>query len=126
MGLAACGSVSGLETQARILASPPCTDFFFPVYFAGGSAELGAAAGRVIRNAGQQAQGCQGPKVEVVGLPDPGAGGAGLPRERARRLAEALQGSGLPAPVFQADALGGAARPAPERRRVDVYIRFQH
>jgi outer membrane protein OmpA-like peptidoglycan-associated protein len=134
MGLAACGQVSGLETEARILASPPCTDFFFPVYFADGSSEVSPAALRVIRNAGRQAEGCRDPKVAVVGLADPGAdpgadaaaAGPPLSRQRARRLAAALRASGLPAAGFQADALGGAARPTPQRRRVDVFVRFEH
>jgi outer membrane protein OmpA-like peptidoglycan-associated protein len=119
--------MSGLETQARILAEPPCTDFFFPVYFAARSAEVSPAAAKVIRNAGRQAQGCRGPSVEVVGVADPGNGaGPALSRERGRRLAEALEAAGLPAARFQANSLGGAARPAPERRRLDVFIRFQH
>jgi outer membrane protein OmpA-like peptidoglycan-associated protein len=130
LGLAGCGEVSGLETQARILAEPPCTDFFFPVYFAARSAELSPAALRVIRNAGRQAQGCRGPKVEVVGLagPDQPGSAPALSRERARRLAEAFHAAGLPPAGFQANAFGaaGAARPAPERRRIDVYVRFQH
>jgi outer membrane protein OmpA-like peptidoglycan-associated protein len=124
LGLAGCGEVSGLEAQARILAEPPCTDFFFPVYFADRSAEVPAAALRVIRNAGRQAQGCRGPAVEVVGLADPREPGAApdLLRERARGLAAALAAAGLPPARFQASALGPAAPPSP---RVDVFLRFQ-
>lgn len=127
LALGGCGQVSGLETQARILAEPPCTDVFFPIYFAARSAELSAAAERVIRNAGHQAQGCRGFQVEVVGLADPESGaGSDLSRQRARRLARALEASGLPPPRFQADAFGAAAAPAPDRRRIDVFVRFQH
>lgn len=125
--LAGCGQVSGLETQARILSEPPCTDFFFPIYFAARSAEITRPALRVIRNAGRHADGCRGPMVEVVGLADPGQqAGSALSRERARSLAEALQAAGLPSPGFQPNPLGAGAPPGPERRRADVFIRFQH
>lgn len=125
--LAGCGQVSGLETQARILSEPPCTDFFFPIYFGSRSAEITSAARRVIRNAGRHAQGCSGPRVEVVGLADPkGEAGSTLSRERARRVAEALQAAGLPPASFQPNPLGGNAPPGPERRRADVFIRFEH
>lgn len=125
--LAGCGQVSGLETQARILAEPPCSDFFFPIYFGTGSAEITAAAARVIRNAGGHAQGCSGPKVEVVGLADPqGEAGSALSRERARRVIEALQAAGLSAVSFQPNPLGANLPPGPERRRADVFVRFEH
>ncbi|MGZ3272204.1 MAG: OmpA family protein [Caulobacteraceae bacterium] len=130
LGLAGCGQVSGLETQARILAEPPCTDFFFPIYFGERSADVSPAALRVIRNAGRQIQDCRGPMVEVVGLPDPGQepASADLSRIRARRLAAALAAAGLPAARFQPNAFGDAApgRSNPDRRRADVFIRFQH
>ena len=129
-GLTGCSQVSSLETQARILTEPPCTDVFFPIYFGDRSAELSPAALRVIRNAGRQAQDCRGTKVEVVGLSDPrqDAAPADLSSTRARRLAGALEAAGLPHPSFQLNALGvaAAARPAPDRRRADVFIRFQH
>lgn len=125
--LTGCSQVSGLETQARILAEPPCTDFFFPVYFGSRSAEITRAARRVIRNAGRHAQGCSGPKVEVVGLADPkGETGSALSRERARHVAEELQAAGLPPAAFQPNPLGANAPPGPERRRADVFIRFEH
>ena len=128
--LAGCGQVSGLETQARILAEPPCTDFFFPVYFGSRSSDVSPAAQRVVRNAARQAQGCRGPRVEVSGLPNPQAAGDGasdLARQRARHLAEVLRTAGLPEATFQANPLGptAAPRPGPERRRADVFIRFE-
>ncbi len=133
LGLSACGPVSGLETQARILSEPPCTDFFFPVYFGQRSADVTSAAQRVIRNAGRHAQGCMVAKVEVVGLADPGQTGGeaalNLSRERARHLAAAVQAAGLPEPGFQLSPLGEAAPAAPAiatRRRADVFIRFEH
>jgi outer membrane protein OmpA-like peptidoglycan-associated protein len=125
--LAGCGPVSGLETEARILAEPTCTDFFFPIYFGSGSADVTPAAGRVVRSAGRHAQDCQGTKVSVEGLPDPqGAAGSDLSRTRARHLAEALQAAGLPPAAFEANPLGPGAPPTLERRRADVFIRFQH
>ena len=125
--LAGCGPVSGLETEARILAEPSCTDFFFPIYFGSRSAEVTAAAQRVIRSAGRHAQDCRGIKVEVVGLPDPqGAAGSDLSRQRAQHLAAALQAADLPAAGFQANPLGPDAPSTIERRRADVFIRFQH
>jgi outer membrane protein OmpA-like peptidoglycan-associated protein len=125
--LAGCGPVSGLETEARILSEPPCTDFFFPIYFGSRSADVTAAAGRVVRSAGRHAQDCQGIKVSVVGLPDPqGSAGSDLSRLRARHLAEALQAAGLPPAAFEANPLGPDAPPTLERRRADVFIRFQH
>lgn len=127
LSLAGCAQVSGLETRARILAEPPCTDFFFPIYFAARSAEVSPAALRVIRNAGQQAEGCRGPGVEVVGLADPRRDGdaGSLSSRRAQRLASALEAAGLPPASFQPNPFGTAAAP-PDRRRADVFIRFQH
>jgi outer membrane protein OmpA-like peptidoglycan-associated protein len=132
VALSACGPVSGLETQARILSEPPCTDFFFPVYFGRRSAGLSGAAGRVIRNAGRHAEGCKVARVEVVGLADPrqvgGQAALELSRERARRLGAALQAAGLPAPQFQLDPLGQSAPSTPSvapRRRADVFVRFE-
>ena len=109
--LAGCGSMSGLETRARILSEPPCTDFFFPIYFARRSAELTKAAQGVVANAGGHAKGCTIAKVEVIGLADyrrPSADGLALSRERARLLDEALKGAGLPSPSYQLSALGDA------------------
>jgi outer membrane protein OmpA-like peptidoglycan-associated protein len=124
--LAGCGQLSGLETQARILSEPPCTDFFFPIYFASRSADVTTAARRVIGNAGRHAQGCSGPRVEVVGLADPqDQAGSALSKERARHVAEALQAAGLPQPSFQPNPLGpNAPEVSVERRRADVFIRF--
>jgi outer membrane protein OmpA-like peptidoglycan-associated protein len=118
--------MSGLETQARILSEPPCTDFFFPLYFGSRLADITTAAKRVIGNAGRHAQGCSGPKVEVVGLADPQGGeGSALSRERALHVAEALQAAGLPQPSFQPNPLGpNAPELSVDRRRADVFVRF--
>jgi hypothetical protein len=141
-GLCGCGQVASLESRARILSEPACTDFFFPIYFARDSADLSRPAQTEIAGAGRHTAGCMVAQVTVVGLPaNPPPSGPGLgesegpapdlAHERARRLAQALIGAGLPEPVFQISpfgAAGAAAQGAPGqgRRRADVYIRFQH
>jgi outer membrane protein OmpA-like peptidoglycan-associated protein len=130
-GLAACSSVSGLETQARILSQPACSDFFFPVYFRDRSSEVPAAARRVVGASSRRSQGCRIVEVKVVGLPAP-AGPAepalALARERAVRISQALKAAGFPEPVFELSVLGAAGDRLPEaqlpRRRADVYVRF--
>jgi len=132
--LAGCGSMSGLETRARILSEPPCTDFFFPIYFADRSVALSKAAEGVIVNAGKHAQGCQISQVQVQGLADFSGtkqDNLDLSRQRARNVAAALAKAGLPPATFQLDALGDSRAPnekpdAAVRRRADVFIRFQH
>jgi outer membrane protein OmpA-like peptidoglycan-associated protein len=131
--LAGCGSMSGLETRARILAEPPCTDFFFPIYFADRSAALSKAAESVIVNAGKHAQGCQVAQVQVQGLADftgTPQDTLDLSRQRARNVAAALTKAGLQTPTFQLDALGDSRAPVDKsvtlRRRADVFIKFQH
>jgi hypothetical protein len=107
--------VSDLETRARIHAEPVCTDVFFPVYFPNGSAELTAAARRVIAENGGHARACVLAGVDVVGLPDARDGAdprLALPRERARRLGEALTAAGLPPTAFRLSPLGEAGEAA--------------
>jgi outer membrane protein OmpA-like peptidoglycan-associated protein len=129
--LAACSSVSGLETQARILSQPSCSDFFFPIYFKAHSTEIPAAARRVVGASSQRSRGCRIMEVKVVGLPDPNAPAdpqLPLARERAVQVAEVLKASGFPEPVFQLSPLGAAGAGLPDarlpQRRVDVYVRF--
>jgi peptidoglycan-associated lipoprotein len=130
-GLEACGSVSGLETQARILTQPSCSDFFFPIYFKDRSAGIPPGAMRVVRASSRRSQGCRIAEVKVVGLPDPKAPVAppmAIAHDRAARVAESLRAAGFPEPVFELSALGEAGAGLPEaelpRRRVDVYVRF--
>jgi outer membrane protein OmpA-like peptidoglycan-associated protein len=130
-GLAGCGSVSGLETQARILSQPSCSDFFFPIYFGGRSPDVSGAARRTMGAAALRSHGCRYDRVKVVGLPDPEAAVDAkleLSRERARRVAEALKAAGFPDPVFQLSPLGEAGVNLPSaqipRKRADVYVRF--
>jgi len=130
VALAGCGTVSGLETRARILAQPSCSDFFFPIYFADRSPVVGPPAERVMADAGRRSKDCRIEEVKVVGLPDPGGSEPQLElsRERARRVAGALTAAGFPAPAFQMSPLGEAGDSLPDarlpRRRVDVYVRF--
>ena len=129
--LAGCGSVSGLETQARIMSQPTCSDFFFPVYFGGRSTDVSGAVRRTMGSAAWRSRGCRFDQVKVVGLPDPGAAGGAkleLSRERARHLDDALKAAGFPDPVFQLSPLGDAGADLPSaqapRKRADVYVRF--
>ncbi len=122
-----------MVTRVRINATPRCSDFVFPVYFAGRSAELTPAAIQVINKAGAHIAGCTVGRVEVLGLAgfrDPAPGALELPRLRAERVAAALAKAGLPEPAFRLSAVGDPAEPAlpgvqdPLRRRVNVAIRF--
>ena len=134
LALGACASVSGLETRARILSQPPCTDFFFPLYFARGASGLTKQARAVVDNAGLHArEGCMIAQVQVIGLADwrgPPDDRLTLSRARARSVAQALDAAGLTGATFQVSPLGNAAvadpAPADRRRRADVFIRFQH
>jgi hypothetical protein len=130
-GLAGCGTASGLETQARILAQPSCSDFFFPVFFKDKSSDVPAAARRVAGSAGLRSRGCRIDQVKVVGLPDykvPGGPAPALARDRAMKVAEMLKADGFPDPIFQLSPLGAAGTNLAEnnvpRRRADVYVRF--
>ena len=133
VGLAGCGAVSGIETRARILSEPSCTDFFFPVYFARRSPDLSKAAQSVIAHAGRHAHGCMLVSVQVVGLEDyhaPPSEALALSHARAQNLDQVLRAAGLTGAVFQRSALGESAAPpsprGPEPRRADVFVRFQH
>lgn len=130
-GLAGCGPVAGLETQARILTQPSCSDAFFPIYFSGRSPNLSGSASRTILASGLRFRGCQVQEVEVVGLPDyrdPVDPKLELSRLRAQRLAEALVKAGFPSPRFQLSPFGEAGERLPgalvPRKRADVYVRF--
>jgi outer membrane protein OmpA-like peptidoglycan-associated protein len=129
--LAGCGSVSGLETRARIMSQPTCSDFFFPIYFGGGSADVSSVARRTMESAAGRSRGCRFDQVKVVGLPDPDAAGGAklaLSRERARHVDDALRAAGFPDPVFQLSPLGDAGADLPSaqtpRKRADVYVKF--
>lgn len=130
-GLSGCGTASGLETQARLLTQPSCSDFFFPIYFNGKSAEVPGAARRLAWSAGLRSHGCRVEQVKVVGLPgyeEPVDASLALSRDRAMKVAEMLKADGFPEPVFQLSPLGDVGADLAEtkvpRRRADVYVRF--
>jgi outer membrane protein OmpA-like peptidoglycan-associated protein len=133
MALGGCAQMAEVETRARIMAEPACTDFFFPIYFADRSDKLSFAARGVIANAGRHARGCQVAQVQVIGLADetaPKDAKLDLSRQRAQHVADALMAAGLPPADFQLSPLGKDAPPprpdAPLKRRADVFIRFVH
>lgn len=117
--------------SAFIARPSPCSDDRFPVYFAEGSDRLTVAAHQVITAKARALKACRVRAVRVVGLAD----ATGTPetnltlsQKRARRVAEALSASGLPAPVFEVKAAGaqgavrGDGREEPIRRRAEVYL----
>ena len=129
--LAGCAGASSVVTRVRIASTPRCSDFVFPIYFAGRSADLTPAAMRVIDNAGAHTGGCRVDRVDVLGLVgfrEPARPGLELPRQRAERVAAALAKAGLPEPSFQLSAAGDVGATAgvrtPLRNRVMVTIRF--
>ena len=131
--LGGCARVTEMETLARIVAEPACTDFFFPIYFADRSDQLSFAARGLIADAGRHARGCPVAQVQVVGVADPDGPADGrleLLRQRGRHVAEALMAAGLPPTEFQLSPLGDAAPPplpgAPLKRRADIFVRCVH
>jgi peptidoglycan-associated lipoprotein len=112
-------------------SAPICADFSFPIYFETGSDELTASARAVVDIGVQQVRGCRVSKIEVLGLADadgPKRRNLELSRRRAARVAKALTGEGLPAPVFDIEAIGAAGARAPDgepeplRRRTEVVV----
>jgi len=116
---------------AAVKLPPACADFSFPIYFEKGSDQLTTAARAVIDTGVQQTRGCKVSKIEVLGLADadgPRLRNLELSRRRADAVAKALAGEGLPAPVFDIEAIGEAGarapdgKPEPLRRRTEVVI----
>jgi outer membrane protein OmpA-like peptidoglycan-associated protein len=112
-------------------AAPSCADFSFPIYFEKGSDQLTAAARAVLDSSAALARACTIGKVEVLGLADadgPANRNLALSRRRATHVAGALAADGLPAPVFDIEAIGEAGakavdgKPEPLRRRTEVVI----
>ncbi len=131
--LAACTQTHGFwKGGSAFVATPsPCSDDHFPVYFAEGSDQLSSPARQLIAAKARELKACHVKGVRVVGLADAtGTPDANLTlsQRRARRVAEALAGSGLPAPAFEVRAAGaeGAVRrngqEEPVRRRAEVYL----
>ncbi len=131
--LAACES-RPLRPATPVVAAKPtpvCGDFSFPIYFEKGSDQLTAPARAVVDASVQQVRGCRVSRIEVLGLADadgPKLRNLELSRRRAAHVAHALAGDGLPAPVFDIEAIGEAGakapdgRPEPLRRRTEVVI----
>ena len=107
-----------------------CSDFDFPIYFEKGSDQLSPTARQAIASAADHVKGCRIGEVEVLGLADadgPRDANMELSRRRANVVAQALSAAGLPAPVFDVDALGKLGSRyrgvvAPVRRKTDVVI----
>lgn len=135
--LTACASSGGAPPAPTavqaVVATSPCTDMTFPIYFEKGSAELTQPARALLGETASGARRCTVSEVLVLGLAD--ADGAEnrnleLSRRRAERVASALAAEGLPAPSFDLEAAGEAGaltpggRPEPLRRRAEVVIRL--
>ncbi len=131
--LAACETraVRPPPPAAAVKPAPSCSDFSFPIYFEKGSDHLTVSARAVLDAGVQQVRGCRVVKIEVLGLADadgPALRNLELSRRRANHVAHALEGAGLPTPVFDIEAIGEAGakaadgKPEPLRRRTEVVI----
>ena len=133
--LAGC-STPGVYKKRSDLGSNPaaCAAKRFEVYFDQDQARLTAAAREAIGLTATQLQGCDVTRVQVLGLADARSGTAAanqsLSERRARSVAEALAGVGLPAPAFEVAAAGAEGAVVngvndPLRRRTEVVIEAQ-
>ncbi|VTO20231.1 OmpA family protein [Brevundimonas vancanneytii] len=133
-GLAAagCAATSGYKERSDLVSNPSaCADKRFEVYFVPDRATLTDAARQAIGMTATQLQGCQIKHVKVTGLADARSGTATanqtISEQRARAVAEALAGAGLPAPAFDIEASGAQGAVVggvnnPLRRRTEVLI----
>ena len=130
--LAGCAPSGAYKTRSDLVSNPAaCGVKRFEVYFDQDQARLTAAARQAISLTATQLQGCDVTKVQVLGLADARSGTAAanqtLSEQRARSVAEALAGVGLPAPAFEVAAAGADGAKvngvdAPLRRRTEVLI----
>jgi outer membrane protein OmpA-like peptidoglycan-associated protein len=130
--LAGCSTPGVYKKRSDLVTNPAaCAAKRFEVYFDQDQARLTMAARETISLNATQLQGCDVTKVQVLGLADARSGTAAsnqtLSEQRARSVAEALAGAGLPAPAFE--VTGGGADGAktqgvndPMRRRTEVLI----
>lgn len=130
--LASCSTPSAYKQRSDLVTNPAaCAAKRFEVYFDQDQARLTMAAREAISLTATQLQGCDVTKIQVLGLADARSGTAAanqtLSEQRARSVAEALAGVGLPAPAFE--VAGGGADGAktegvndPMRRRTEVLI----
>lgn len=133
--LAGCATPGAYKTRADLVSDPAaCGARRFEVYFDQDEARLTTAAREAIGLTATQLQGCDVTKVQVLGLADARTGTAAsnqsLSERRARSVAEALAGVGLPAPAFEVAAAGAEGAVVngvndPLRRRTEVLIEAQ-
>ena len=129
---AGCAATSGYKERSDLVSNPSaCADKRFEVYFVPDRATLTDAARQAIGMTATQLQGCQIKHVKVTGLADARSGTAAanltISEQRARAVAEALAGAGLPAPAFDIEAAGAEGALVggvndPLRRRTEVLI----
>ena len=130
--LAGCSTPGAYKKRSDLVSNPAaCAAKRFEVYFDQDQARLTVAAREAISLTATQLQGCDVTKVQVLGLADARTGTAAsnqsLSERRARSVAEALAGVGLPAPAFEVAAAGAEGAVVngvndPLRRRTEVMI----
>ncbi|MFK0297719.1 OmpA family protein [Brevundimonas sp. NPDC090276] len=135
MLLAGCSTPGAYKTRSELVSDPAaCGAKRFEVYFDQDQARLTTAAREAIGLTATQLQGCDITRVQVLGLADARTGTAAsnqsLSERRARSVAEALAGVGLPAPAFEVAAAGAEGAVVngvndPLRRRTEVVIEAQ-
>ena len=130
--LAGCTTPGVYKKRSDLVSNPAaCAAKRFEVYFDQDQARLTNAAREAISLTATQLQGCDVTRVQVLGLADARSGTAAanqsLSERRARSVAEALAGVGLPAPAFEVAAAGAEGAVVngvndPLRRRTEVLI----
>lgn len=130
--LAGCSAPGAYKTRDALVSNPAaCATRRFEVYFDQDQARLTPAARQAIGLTATQLQGCDVTKIQVLGLADARTGtpasNQSLSERRARSVAEALAGVGLPAPAFEVAAAGAEGAVVngvndPLRRRTEVLI----
>ena len=130
--LAGCTTPGLYKKRSDLVSNPAaCAAKRFEVYFDQDQARLTSAAREAISLTATQLQGCDVTKVQVLGLADARSGTAAanqtISEQRARAVAEALAGAGLPAPAFDIEAAGAQGAVVggvndPLRRRTEVLI----
>jgi outer membrane protein OmpA-like peptidoglycan-associated protein len=133
--LASCSTPGAYKKRSDLVSNPAaCAAKRFEVYFDQDQARLTTAAREAISLTATQLQGCDVTRVQVLGLADARSGSAAanqsLSERRARSVAEALAGVGLPAPAFEVAAVGAEGAVVngvndPLRRRTEVVIEAQ-
>ncbi|MGH6998235.1 MAG: OmpA family protein, partial [Phenylobacterium sp.] len=130
--LAGCATPGLYKKRSDLVSNPAaCAAKRFEVYFDQDQARLTMAARQAISLTATQLQGYDVTRIQVLGLADARTGTAAenqtLSEQRARSVAEALAGVGLPAPAFEVAAAGAEGAVVhgvndPLRRRTEVLI----